>query len=41
VSGQVVQVTGGSRIPVGLLTYLWKTNKSMEEKEAAAGGAAD
>ena len=38
VTGQVVQVNGGSRIPVGLLTYLWKTNKEMEEKEA--GGAA-
>ena len=41
VSGQVVQVTGGSRIPVGLLTYLWKTNKDMEEREAGAAGAAE
>jgi 3-oxoacyl-[acyl-carrier protein] reductase len=34
VTGQVVQVNGGSRIPVGLLTYLWKTNQRMEEQEA-------
>ena len=34
-SGTVVQVTGGSRIPVGLLTYLHKTNQAMEAKEAA------
>jgi NAD(P)-dependent dehydrogenase (short-subunit alcohol dehydrogenase family) len=26
ISGQVVQVTGGSPIPMGLLTYLWKKN---------------
>ncbi len=32
-SGTVVQVTGGSRIPVGLLTYLYKTNQAMEAKE--------
>ena len=29
VSGSVVQVTGGSRIPVGLLTYLHKVNKDL------------
>ena len=39
VSGQVVQVTGGSRIPVGLLTYLWKTNKDMEEREGGTAAA--
>jgi NAD(P)-dependent dehydrogenase (short-subunit alcohol dehydrogenase family) len=33
VSGQVVQVNGGSRIALGLLTYLWKVNKDCEEKE--------
>jgi len=36
VSGQVLHVTGGSRIPVGLLTYLFKTNRRMEEQEALA-----
>lgn len=35
-SGTVVQVTGGSRIPVGVLTYLYKRNK---EAEAAASAA--
>lgn len=39
VSGQVVQVTGGSRIPIGLLTYLWKVNKDMEEREGGAAAA--
>ncbi|MBV9512388.1 MAG: SDR family oxidoreductase [Caulobacteraceae bacterium] len=36
VSGNVVQVTGGSRIPVGVLTYLHHVNREMEEKDAAA-----
>jgi 3-oxoacyl-[acyl-carrier protein] reductase len=35
VSGTVVQVTGGSRIPVGLLTYLHHVNKKMELREPA------
>jgi NAD(P)-dependent dehydrogenase (short-subunit alcohol dehydrogenase family) len=35
-TGTVVQVTGGSRITVGTLTYLHKINKKMEEEEAAA-----
>ena len=30
VSGEVVQVTGGSRIPVGLLTYLHHKNRDIE-----------
>lgn len=34
VSGTVVQVTGGSRIPVGTLTYLHHINKEMDEKES-------
>jgi len=34
-SGTVVQVTGGSRITVGMLTYLHKINKQMEEAEGA------
>jgi NAD(P)-dependent dehydrogenase (short-subunit alcohol dehydrogenase family) len=34
-SGTVVQVTGGSRIPVGLLTYLYKVNRDAEAAEAA------
>jgi NAD(P)-dependent dehydrogenase (short-subunit alcohol dehydrogenase family) len=36
ISGTVIPVTGGSRLPVGLLTYLWKVNKMMDEKEEAA-----
>jgi NAD(P)-dependent dehydrogenase (short-subunit alcohol dehydrogenase family) len=35
ITGTVVQATGGSRIPVGLLTYLWKVNRQAEEAEAA------
>jgi 3-oxoacyl-[acyl-carrier protein] reductase len=35
VSGSVVQVTGGSRITVGTLTYLHHINKMMDEREAA------
>lgn len=36
VSGQVIQVTGGSPVPMGLLTYLWKKNNP--EAIAAKGG---
>ena len=36
-SGTVVQVTGGSRIPVGVLSYLHKRNREAEAREAAAG----
>jgi len=35
VSGTVVQVTGGSRIPVGLLSYLRHVNREAEAQEAA------
>jgi len=37
ISGQVVQATGGSRIPMGILTYLWKANnpEAVAEKAAA------
>lgn len=38
-SGTVVQVTGGSRIPVGVLTWLHKRNREAEEREAQAGAA--
>ena len=34
VTGSVVQVTGGSRIPVGVLTYLHKKHKELEEQES-------
>jgi NAD(P)-dependent dehydrogenase (short-subunit alcohol dehydrogenase family) len=34
VSGTVVQVTGGSRIPVGVLSYLHHINREMEAAEA-------
>mgnify|MGYP003353657971 CR=1 FL=1 len=34
ISGQVVQVNGGSRIPLGLITFLWKMNH-----QTAAGTA--
>jgi NAD(P)-dependent dehydrogenase (short-subunit alcohol dehydrogenase family) len=40
VSGSVVQVTGGSRIPVGLLTYLHHVNREMEAREAGAAAQA-
>lgn len=33
VTGQVVQVTGGSRIPVGLLSYLWHVNRKLEAED--------
>jgi len=33
VTGQVVQVNGGSRIPVGLLSYLHHVNRKMETLE--------
>ena len=36
-SGTVVQVTGGSRIPVGTLSYLHHVNREMEAREAASG----
>lgn len=36
VSGTVVQVTGGSRIPVGTLTYLHHINKEAEAAQALA-----
>lgn len=35
-TGTVVQVTGGSRIPVGLISYLHHVNQEAEAKEAAA-----
>ena len=35
-SGTVVQVTGGSRIPVGALTYLHHVNRAAEAREDAA-----
>ncbi|AYJ85076.1 SDR family oxidoreductase (plasmid) [Sphingomonas paeninsulae] len=36
-SGTVVQVTGGSRIPVGVLTYLHRMNRDAEARESADG----
>ncbi len=41
ISGTVVQATGGSRIPVGTLSYLHHISREMEAKEAAQQGAAD
>lgn len=38
-SGTVVQVTGGSRIPVGALSYLHHVNRRLEAEAAADGGA--
>lgn len=35
-SGTVIQVTGGSRIPVGTLSFLHHINREMEAKEAEA-----
>jgi len=40
VSGSVVQVTGGSRISIGTLSYMHHINKMMDEKEAATNGGA-
>ncbi|MDB5712041.1 MAG: family oxidoreductase [Sphingomonas bacterium] len=37
-SGTVVQVTGGSRIPVGVLSYLHRVNRDAEAREDAAHG---
>jgi 3-oxoacyl-[acyl-carrier protein] reductase len=34
-SGTVVQVTGGSRIPVGVLSYLHRVNRDAEANESA------
>jgi NAD(P)-dependent dehydrogenase (short-subunit alcohol dehydrogenase family) len=34
-SGTVVQVTGGSRIPVGVLSYLHRVNREVEAAESA------
>ncbi len=34
-TGTVVQVTGGSRLPVGYLTYLHRVNREIEERDAA------
>jgi hypothetical protein len=33
ISGTVVQATGGSRIPIGLLSYLHHVNEKMEKLE--------
>ena len=38
-SGTVVQVTGGSRIPIGTLSYLHHINKKMNDAEDAAADA--
>jgi NAD(P)-dependent dehydrogenase (short-subunit alcohol dehydrogenase family) len=38
VSGTILQVTGGSRISVGVMSYLHKVNRMMDEREAAAEG---
>jgi len=37
-SGTVVQVTGGSRIPVGVLSYLHRVNSDAEAREAVSHG---
>jgi NAD(P)-dependent dehydrogenase (short-subunit alcohol dehydrogenase family) len=37
ISGQVVQATGGSRLPIGLLTYLHHVNERMAAAEAKEG----
>ena len=39
ITGTVVQATGGSRIPVGLLTYLHHVNERMNAREDEAAGA--
>jgi NAD(P)-dependent dehydrogenase (short-subunit alcohol dehydrogenase family) len=36
ITGTVVQATGGSRISVGVLSYLHKINQKMEEQEGVA-----
>jgi len=38
VTGSVIQVTGGSRIPIGLLTYLWKVDARLAAEEGADAG---
>jgi NAD(P)-dependent dehydrogenase (short-subunit alcohol dehydrogenase family) len=37
VSGQVIQVTGGSPVPMGLMTYLWKVNNPEAVAAKAKG----
>jgi NAD(P)-dependent dehydrogenase (short-subunit alcohol dehydrogenase family) len=39
ISGTVVQATGGSRIPIGLLSYLHKVNREAEAREEAVAQA--
>jgi 3-oxoacyl-[acyl-carrier protein] reductase len=39
VTGTIVPVNGGGRIPIGLLSYLHHVNNEMEAKEAAAAAA--
>ena len=38
ITGEVIQVTGGSRIPVGYLTYMHHITEQLE-REAASGDA--
>jgi NAD(P)-dependent dehydrogenase (short-subunit alcohol dehydrogenase family) len=40
ISGTVVQATGGSRIPIGLLSYMHKVSREAEAREDAAAAAA-
>ena len=37
ITGETIQLTGGSRIPVGLLTYLHHVDQRMAEAEEATG----
>lgn len=37
VSGAIVPVNGGGRVPIGMLSYLYHVNREMEAKEAGNG----
>jgi 3-oxoacyl-[acyl-carrier protein] reductase len=39
ISGTVIQVTGGSRVPIGYLAYLHKVNKARRERVPGPAGA--
>ena len=38
ITGDVIQVTGGSRIPVGYLTYMYRVTQQLAENEASPNG---
>jgi NAD(P)-dependent dehydrogenase (short-subunit alcohol dehydrogenase family) len=39
ITGDVIQVTGGSRIPVGYLTYMYRITQQLAEQDASSNGS--